>query len=224
MAATDLTKSRLLDAAGEEFAAKGFDSATIRSICRRAEANLAAVNYHFGDKEQLYVAAVMEAHRCGMANPPETAGREGPPAEQLRRYIHYFLSNVVAMSQQKNRWHHALMLREMLAPTAASETLVREAIRPRFERLKEILRLACPEADDLRLEALGFSVVGQCLHYKMAGAIIERIIGAESYRALDLDYLTGHISGFCLAALGLAPPLNEAGVTAIGEEAMANES
>ena len=61
----DLTKARLLEAAGEEFAAKGFDAATVRSISQRAQANLAAVNYHFGDKTQLYVATVLEAHRCG---------------------------------------------------------------------------------------------------------------------------------------------------------------
>jgi TetR/AcrR family transcriptional regulator, regulator of cefoperazone and chloramphenicol sensitivity len=222
MAVLEATKSRLLEAAGEEFAEKGFDAARIRSICRRAGANVAAVNYHFGDKEQLYVAAVLEAHRCGTEMPPVAALQQGTPAEQLRRFIHFFLSNVVAMNRQKNRWHHTLMLREMLQPTAASEVLVREAIRPRFERLKQILRQACPEADELRLDALGFSVVGQCLHYKMAAAIIERVIGPEAYRALDLDYLTDHISGFCLAALGLAPPLNEAGVSAIDDGLVAD--
>jgi AcrR family transcriptional regulator len=215
MSGPDLTKARLLEAAGEEFAAKGFESARIRSICRRAGANLAAVNYHFGDKEQLYIAAVLEAHRCGMQKSPEGVLDEGTPAEQLRRYIHHFLINVVAINRQKGSWHHALMLREMLQPTSASETLVREAIRPRFERLKAILRKACPGADELRLDALGLSVVSQCLHYKMAGAIVERVIGSEAYRALDLDYLTDHISGFCLAALGLAPPLTETGA-AIG--------
>jgi hypothetical protein len=129
----------------------------------------------------------------------------------------------MAMSRQKNSWHHALMLREMLQPTAASETLVKEAIRPRFDRLKEILRRICPEADDLRLGALICSVVGQCLHYKLAGAIIERLVGAEAFAALDLNYLTDHISGFCLAALGEAPPLNAAGVTTIGEPAAARD-
>jgi AcrR family transcriptional regulator len=223
MAGPDQTKARLLEAAGAEFAEKGFDLATIRSICRRAGANVAAVNYHFGDKEQLYIAAVLEAHRCGMERRPELGSREGTPAEQLRRYIHDFLSNVVAMNRQKGGWHHTLMLRELIQPTAASETLVREAIRPRFERLKAILRQACPEADELRLAALGLSVVGQCLHYKTAGAIIERVIGSEAYQALDLDYLTDHISGLCLAALGLAPPLNEAGVSMIGDEVVSNE-
>jgi AcrR family transcriptional regulator len=209
MAGPDQTKARLLEAAGEEFAEKGFEAARVRSICRRAEANLAAVNYHFGDKEQLYVAAVLEAHRCGTELPSEELMSQGTPAEQLRRYIHFFLSNVMAMNRQKSNWHHALMLREMLGPTAASETLVREAIRPRFERLKGIIRRACPELDELRLNATAMSVVGQCLHYKTASAIIEHVIGPGMFAALDLDYLTDHISGFCLAALGLAAPLND---------------
>ena len=224
MVGLDPTKARLLEAAGEEFAEKGFDAARVRSICRRAGANVAAINYHFGDKEQLYIATVLEAHRCGMANPPESVEREGTPAEQLRQYIHFFLSNVAAMNRQKSGWHHALMLREMLQPTEASETLVREAIRPRFERLKEILRRACPEADDLRLDALGFSVVGQCLHYKVAAEIIERVIGAEAYHALDLDYLTDHISGFCLSALGLAPPLGVSGVSTVANGVVVREA
>ena len=56
MEVQDATKDRLLEAAGEEFAEKGFECARIRAICERAQANIAAVNYHFGDKEQLYVA------------------------------------------------------------------------------------------------------------------------------------------------------------------------
>ena len=91
------------------------------------------------------------------------------PADQLAHYIHYFLSNVVAMNRQKQSWHHSLMLREMLQPTPASEVLVREAIRPRFERLRSIMRAICPEADERKLDALACSVVGQCLHYKIAG-------------------------------------------------------
>ena len=66
MVAQDPTKVRLLEAAGEEFAEKGYELARVRSICERAGANLAAVNYHFGDKEQLYLDVLREAHRCGM--------------------------------------------------------------------------------------------------------------------------------------------------------------
>ena len=52
------------------------------------------------------------------------------------------------------------------------------------------MREICPEADDRRLNALVFSVIGQCLHYKMARRVTERLIGDENFRALDLDYLT----------------------------------
>jgi len=202
--ALDPTKSKLLEAAGEEFAEKGFDGATIRGICTRAGVNLAAVNYHFGDKEQLYVQAVMEAHRCGVAMPTDEEAAAGSPAERFRRHIRHFLANVLAVDSERS-WHHALMLRELVRPGLASETLVREVIRPKFERLMGLLREFCPEADERRLHALTFSVVGQCMHYRMTRPMSRRLIGDAAYDALDLDYLTDHITDFTLAALGRAP-------------------
>ena len=210
MVAQDLTKSRLLEGAGEEFAAKGFELARVRAICDRAGVNLAAINYHFGDKEHLYVEVLREAHRCGLDPQEERFDRRLPPAERLRTFIHHFLGRVLAMNQPED-WQHRLMLREMLSPTPFSEVLVREMIRPRFEFIRGLMQEICPEADDRRLNALAFSVIGQCLHYKMARRVTERLIGDEGYRALDLDYLTDHITAFCLAALGMGPTLNQAG-------------
>ncbi len=210
MVAQDPTKSRLLEGAGEEFAEKGFELARVRAICDRAGANLAAINYHFGDKEHLYVEVLREAHRCGLDPQEERFDPGLSPAERLRTFIHHFLGRVLAMNQQED-WQHRLMMREMLSPTPFSEVLVREMIRPRFELMRGLMREICPEADDRRLNALVFSVIGQCLHYKMARRVTERLIGDEGYRALDLDYLTGHITAFCLAALGMGPTLNQAG-------------
>jgi AcrR family transcriptional regulator len=58
---TDLasgTEKRLLEATGAIFAEHGYRSATVRQICEKARANIAAVNYHFGDKEGLYRAVL----------------------------------------------------------------------------------------------------------------------------------------------------------------------
>ena len=208
--AQDPTKSRLLEGAGEEFAEKGFELARVRAICDRAGANLAAINYHFGDKEHLYVEVLREAHRCGEDPQKECIDPGLSPAERLRTFIHHFLDRVLAMNHPED-WQHRLMLREMLSPTPFSEVLVREMIRPRFEFIRGLMQEICPEADDRRLNALAFSVIGQCLHYKMARRVTERLIGDEGYRALDLDYLTGHITAFCLAALGMGPTFNHAG-------------
>ncbi len=203
----------MLEAAGREFAEKGFECARVRGICDRACANVAAVNYHFGDKEKLYVAAVLEAHRCGFEFTTEheaITGAGGMPEDRLRAFIRHFLSRVLAVHEPDD-WRHLLIAREMLHPTEASDILIREAIRPRFEQLLGILREFCPEADERRLWALAFSVIGQCLHYKMARPMAKRLIGDEGIEALDLDYLSGHITTFCLAALGRIPPLGEMG-------------
>jgi TetR/AcrR family transcriptional regulator, regulator of cefoperazone and chloramphenicol sensitivity len=209
----DRTKVRLIEAAGEEFAGKGFDAARIRTICDRAGANVAAVNYHFGDKEQLYVETVLDAHRCGMDKGALDAAVAAGPAEELRCFIHHFLTRVLAINHPED-WRHRLMLREMLQPTSASDVLVRESIRPHFERLQQVMRQFCPEADERKLNALSFSVIGQCMHYRMARPVTERLIGPEAFHALDLDFLTDHIASFCLAALGCIPPLNQAGLAA----------
>jgi AcrR family transcriptional regulator len=212
MESQDPIKVRLLEAAGEEFASKGYDATRIRAICERARANIAAVNYHFGDKQQLYVDAVLHAHQCGMGAAGEDVPGSLTPAEQLRCFIHHFLSSVLAIHDPDD-WRHRLMLREMLHPTAAVDVLIREAIRPKFELIAQIMRRFCPRADDRKLHALAFSVIGQCLHYKMARTVTERLIGQDAFDELDLDYLTDHITSFTLAALGQAPALDQAGDT-----------
>lgn len=206
----DATKVRLLEAAGEEFADKGFDSARIRTICERAGANVAAVNYHFGDKEQLYIQAVLHAHHCGCEGLADVERESFDACDDLRTFIRHFLCRVLAVHDPDN-WRYRLMVREMLNPTRASDVLIREMIRPRYERLRSILTRICPDADERKLQALSFSVIGQCMHYKTARTITERLIGTAALEALDLEFLTEHITSLCLAALGCIPPLDESG-------------
>ncbi|HSO08870.1 MAG TPA: TetR family transcriptional regulator, partial [Desulfoprunum sp.] len=51
------TREKLLSAASDVFVDKGFRDATVAEICRRAGANISAVNYYFGSKEALYQEA-----------------------------------------------------------------------------------------------------------------------------------------------------------------------
>ncbi len=199
----DPTKARLIEAAGEEFADKGFERATIRAISERAGTNIAAVNYHFGDKERLYVAAVLEAHECSKGDAPPS-GSVAPPGERLRVFVRQMLQSVLEQGRRAT-WHDALMLRELIQPSVAADALVRESIGPRFAWLKDTLRELDPGADEKKLNALAFSVVGQCLHYKVARPISVRLVGEESYAALDVDYLTDHITSVILAAIAGSP-------------------
>ena len=56
-------KDTLLENAIEVFADHGYRDAKIADIVKRAKANIAAVNYHFGSKDQLFVAALRRAYK-----------------------------------------------------------------------------------------------------------------------------------------------------------------
>ncbi len=183
-----------------EFAQHGYEAATVRSICRRAGVNLAAVNYHFGDKQQLYHQAVMEAHRNGVEEIPDQEWTHGSAEERLERFISHFFLRVLSIDQQPS-WHHELMLREILKPTQACSVLVDSSIRPRFRRLQAIVQELVPGVEQQRLDALCFSVIGQCLFYKTGRAVTSQLLGRERMKTFTRDYLAKHITRFTLAVL-----------------------
>ncbi|HYW78849.1 MAG TPA: CerR family C-terminal domain-containing protein, partial [Thermoguttaceae bacterium] len=115
--AADDTRQRLLEAAGEVFAAKGYQAATVRDICGRADANLAAVNYHFGDKERLYVEAVRQAHSSGHDEPSPNWKSQTPPQAKLGDFVRRLLTRL--LDPLRPAWHAKLMAREMIEPSAA---------------------------------------------------------------------------------------------------------
>src|SRR5215207_2732893 len=127
-AAAATTKQRLLEAAEELFAVKGFDGTSVEDITRQAKANRAAVSFHFGGKERLYIEAVKFAHRNCISGAPTPEWPAGMPAdERLRGFIRMFIARMIAdLSPQSAQ----LMMREMIQPTAACIEVVREYIRP----------------------------------------------------------------------------------------------
>src|ERR1700738_1302224 len=68
--APDPTREKLIEVAEHVFADRGYQAATIREICVRARANVAAVNYHFGDKLGLYTEVLQQSIRAPPTSPP----------------------------------------------------------------------------------------------------------------------------------------------------------
>lgn len=198
---TDTTRERIVNAAGEIFAERGFEGTTIRDICQQAAANVAAVNYYFGDKQRLYVEAVVQAHRWRMEQFPLPAWSEGTrPEKKLEDFINTFMLRI--RSGPGSTWHSKLMMREMAHPTAACAELVQSSIRPQFEVLLQVLRELLPSEtslEELRLTA--FSVVGQCLFYHFADPVTRNLLTVEEYAELKIELLTEHITRFSLSAI-----------------------
>lgn len=216
----DDTKSRLLDAAGHVFAEKGFEAASVREICQRAEANIAAVNYHFGDKRKMYVEAVSAAQCSSDTHVPMP---EWPadlaPEDRLRGFLRIMLQRM--LEENRPRWHLELMLRELANPTEACAHVVEAYIRPMADQLREIvLDLLPPGYPEDKGWMIGFSIVGQVLFYYVHRPVIRLLIGEEAYRGLTLERLAEHIADFSLAALGRgAAVVEQASPTALEETA-----
>jgi len=198
----DSPRTRILLAAGPVFAEKGFDGATVREISAAAGVNLAAVNYYFGDKERLYLETVKHAREVRSQEEPLPDWDDAVPAEvKLRGFVHTLLRRVVGLKAAP--WQVRLMMREIVEPTAACRELVQDYFQPTFEMLltivEEIVETQIPRH---RLEQLGFSIVGQCLYYRVAGEVVGMIVDPEDLEEhYSTDALTDHIVDFSLAAL-----------------------
>ena len=196
------TEKRLLEAAGEIFAEHGYRAATVRQICEKARANIAAVNYHFGDKEGLYMAALRSVHRASAEKYPANLGVSPatPPQQKLRVYVRSLLLRI--FDEGRPGWHTKIMMREMLEPTRALDLLVEEGARPLHQKLFSIVReLLGSAADDevVRLSAL--SIVSQCVYYRRARPVITRLYPQQRYDSKEVERLTEHISQFSLLAI-----------------------
>ncbi len=204
------TRNRILKAASAVFAEKGYHDATAEDICTQARTNVAAINYYFGSKDQLYAEVWRHAFDAAMAAyPPEGGlGADAPPEERLRGTIR----SLVGRSVDSGRIGHAgkLLLREMMNPTDVIRDVKRDAIRPLHDRLSRLMgQLLGPKAGREEVLLCEMSIVHQCM------AIGIRLFTGRMPPEAKLDMppdelittLADHITRFSLA-----------GVTAIRED------
>jgi AcrR family transcriptional regulator len=201
MAAKDReTRQRLLDAAAQLFADRGFKKVTVREICRASRANVAAVNYHFGDKSGLYREVVKTAIQA-MRETNELSQRAGEgesPEDQIRAFVRIFVQRLSGTGP--SAWIHRLMAREMEDPSEALDLVMRQVIQPRIEYLSRVAGtvMGLPPTDARVLRAIS-SLQGQCLLFsRPAPASMQQLWGPVQN---DIDGIIEHIAEFSLAGM-----------------------
>jgi AcrR family transcriptional regulator len=203
------TRDRLRAVATAMFAERGFRKVTVREICHAARANVAAVNYHFGDKLGLYLAIVQDGIAIMRESNQlaEEAGRGLPPDARLRAFLRVFLSRVAGSDMaDKGSWISQIMSREMEEPTPALDLVIKDVLEPRLAYLGAAIAelLGCPISDN-RVKRCFASIQGQCLIYR-PHLVRERFLGISG--PIDVDRVADHITDFSLAgirALASAP-------------------
>jgi AcrR family transcriptional regulator len=197
------TRERLLDCACEVFAEKGFNRATNREICERADANVAAINYYFGSKEKLYAEAWRKAfHDTLRAHPPDGGvPPDAPPEERLRGRI----SAMIHQAADADNPSLLIAHKEMADPTRLIEDVRKECVRPLRKELKKVVReLLGPDAPEKYVHFCQASIGAQCF------GVLHHIRAHQSGNAPpppaeeiinDIDGYAEHVYQFSLAGI-----------------------
>ncbi len=203
----DLTRERILDTAEVLFAQKGYRAVSVREITSAAECNLAAVNYHFGNKENLYLEVfrsrwvpramrVRESFRKSLA-------RQGSLSEAkvVRALAQAFVDG--PLSDDERLRHSQLMTREMTQPTKAFKHVAEQVIQPFFKELSDQLdSVLSNKVGEEQMLLNIFSIFAMVLYFNFARVAVSRLTGRKydsAFRALLVEQITQ----FSLRGLGV---------------------
>ena len=180
------TRAELVEAGLDVFGRLGFEGASTRAIAKAAGANLAAIVYHFGGKEALYLAVAEHvadsiAARIGpkIAAAANPAAASDPATARAALFVlmETFVDVILGAADAK-RWARFLV-REQMQPTAAFDVIYRfmsGAAETATRLVAAILRE--PESDDVKLRVI--TMIGQVLVFRVAQTLVLRRMGWRS--------------------------------------------
>jgi AcrR family transcriptional regulator len=204
------SRTRLLEAAILCFAEKGFDATGIREIARKAQANSALVQYHFGGKTGLYAAALRHIFSCRpvkVPRPPDDPDQPDARAAAIRilgEMIEALLDEFMACTEGGDLDRASLLLvtRELQAPRADVAGLILEHMRPYTDIMQGCMKLLRPDLDWLAALDYTSSVFSQVVHLHNNLPLI-RLIRDEPDYPQDLKAVARHITAFSLRGIGI---------------------
>lgn len=199
------TKKRVLMAAAEVFGKNGYRAATVRQICSAAGTSVAAVNYYYSSKEQLYLAVLENIMSVAFEKfPPDMGLGENPrPEEKLYAFIKATMLRIIGDDGLfKGKVHGRLIALEISNPSPLLEGIVDKYIKPQRMLLAEIIQeLIGEKADQEAVKLCTLSIIGQCFHYAFANPIIEVLKIADTGDKSFMERAIDHIYDFSIGGI-----------------------
>jgi len=197
------TKERILVAACKFFVEKGYRDATHAEICREAKTNIAAINYYFSSKENLYRAVFERLTRKLDEVYPLDGGLKpsAPPEKRLHAFIHAHLSRMFDPEHLGDL--HRIRMSEMFDPTGLLEDLLKQRLTHDRQYIQTVLReILGARAKQRDIDWCELSIVGQC--FMAAPGPMGKGPGPRDIFMLKpgkVDLLADHILTFSLAGI-----------------------
>ena len=162
-------------------------------------ANVAAVNYHFGDKLGLYTEVVRQSARLAEFQAAQTVIDQDAPAEEVLRAIIRARLHSLFRGDRPD-WNFRIMAHELAQPTPALRRLVNKAGQPLFHRLLELIggMIGLP-AEDESTRLCAISLLGQIMVYALAGPLVTAIWPEFEMTPEQVERIADHIADFSLS-------------------------
>ncbi|MCK5271213.1 MAG: TetR/AcrR family transcriptional regulator [Sedimentisphaerales bacterium] len=167
------TRERILTAAVTCFAKDGYTHTSVRDITKKANCNLAAVNYHYGGKDKLYTEVFRQLTKrlrdkriTPIRMMMEKQSVEDMTLEELlRAFAEAFLGPLLENEDNKggSQFIH-LIMREMLDPRLPPELFANEVVRPVQKVWREALLRVCPGLNETNARLCIQSMIAQLIH------------------------------------------------------------
>jgi AcrR family transcriptional regulator len=198
------TMQQLLEAALKLFAEKGFRATSIRDIVTEAGSNVAAVNYHFGSKDNLY-REVFRRHKAaaghrGTAAVKEVMEKSGGKPSIAAVLEAFALASKKSRDPSEIRNWNMLMNRELTEPQLDPHFSFNEVIEPLQQDLGEAIAAACPGLTDKTVHRCVHSFIAQLAHLRSMQVYFSTL-GADELPMLDTAETIRHIVRFTSAGI-----------------------
>ena len=167
-------REKILLTALELFAELGFERATVRQIAKKAQVNISAIGYYFGDKAGLYQAAFTEP----MGSPKDDIKLFNAPDLSLEQALNGLFSGFIEPLKQNELAQLCVRLhmREMVEPTGLWEEEIDNGIAPCHQALLAVLQqhLKIKVIDD-DLHRLTMCIAAMGVHLLVGRDVIQKI-------------------------------------------------
>jgi AcrR family transcriptional regulator len=195
----EATRERILEAAGELFAANGYAQTTAKAVADRAEVSLTLINYHFGGREGLYRAALIEAHRrLAKLSDLRNLGESEMPAIAKLRVLIYGL--IRPATKRQPGWHINVLAKEIFAPSKHFPFLFEAEVPAKLAIIKQILSdITGIPTDDAALVRCVISVLAPCSMLLVAARGAPGPL--DEVRRMPRQAIINHLHTYALAGL-----------------------
>jgi AcrR family transcriptional regulator len=206
------TKLAIILAAGELFAEHGLEGTSIRPIAQKAGVNIAAINYHFGSKENLYTEVLKYAL---LHNKSETQIRDFFEAseyitkpDEIAQFLSRFIKSrfISFFSPDKPPWFTRLILQSFSVPTSSLREIIEKYFLPEIKALTDIIRRSNPSMTEQKAQFWSLSIQGQMAFYGLCKIPVLILLDKKEYDLEFIEAVADHVACTTITSLGLPQP------------------